>query len=147
MGGGYSLQTEVHILVWAFSENKTRKSSCVNTRGIPPAVWRVLILLSYLGWSPPSTGWTWPPPPPAGPDPPWLDQTPPRLDLTPDPPPPVGWTWPPPAAGPDPPPPRAARPGPPTLGWTWSPPLGQTDLWMDRHVSKHYLPSYYVRGR
>ena len=27
------------------------------------------------------------------------------------------------------------------------PPCGQTDWWMDRRVSKHYLPSYYVRGR
>ena len=38
----------------------------------------------------------------------------------------------------------------PPLSWTWPwypPPLsrcGQTDGWMDRHVSKHNLPSYYV---
>ena len=34
--------------------------------------------------------------------------------------------------------------------WTWPgypPRCGQTDWWMDRHVSKYNLPSYYVRGR
>ena len=31
--------------------------------------------------------------------------------------------------------------------WVPPPPCGQTDWWMDRRVSKHYLPSYYVRGR
>ena len=31
----------------------TRKSSCVNARGIPPAVYWVLFLLSYLGTPPP----------------------------------------------------------------------------------------------
>ena len=33
---------------------KTRKSSCVNARGIPPAVYWVLLLLSYLDTPPPS---------------------------------------------------------------------------------------------
>ena len=46
-------------------------------------------------------------------------------------PPPPGWTWPPPQLDLTPP------------GWTWPPPW--TDRLMDRHVSKHYLPSYYVR--
>ena len=31
--------------------------------------------------------------------------------------------------------------------WVPPPPCGQTDWWMDRRMSKHYLPSYYVRGR
>ena len=50
---------------------------------------------------------------------------------------PPSWTWlgyPPPLAGP-------GR-GIPLLGVD-----RQTDGWMDRHVSKHNLPSYYVRGR
>ena len=77
------------------------------------------------GWTCPP-GWTWPPH---------------QLDLTP--PSPPGWTWPPlpPLAGPDPP--QLDLP-PPQLDLS---PPGQTDLWMDRRVSKHYLPSYYVRGR
>ena len=37
---------------------KTRKSSCVNARGIPPAVYWVLLLLSYLG-TPPSWPGRW----------------------------------------------------------------------------------------
>ena len=36
---------------------KTRKSSCVNARGIPPAVYWVLLLLSYLGTPPPILTW------------------------------------------------------------------------------------------
>ena len=96
----------------------TRKSSCVNARGIPPARGRKMLT----------------PPPAAGPDPPHprqLDLTPPatepdpprQLDLTPPPaagpdPPPGSWTWPPPAAGPDPPP----------WSWTWPPPPRQLDL-------------------
>ena len=83
----------------------TRKSSCVNARGIPPARGRKMLTpprwltppIARLTWLPP-TGWTWPSPPsadwpdtpPAGPDPPhvsWLTW----------PPPPVSWlTWPPP---------------------------------------------------
>ena len=35
----------------------TRKSSCVNARGIPPAVYWVLLLLSYLGTPPSWPGW------------------------------------------------------------------------------------------
>ena len=37
--------------------------------------------------------------------------------------------------------------GVPPPGQVGYPPCGQTDGWMDRHVSKHNLPSYYVRGR
>ena len=50
--------------------------------------------------------------------------------------------------------PPSTRPGwgtpPPRPGPGRGSPLGvdrQTDGWMDRHVSKHNLPSYYVRGR
>ena len=45
---------------------ETRKSSCVNARGIPPAVYWVLLLLSYLGTPPSWPGWggTWPGYPP-----------------------------------------------------------------------------------
>ena len=35
----------------------------------------------------------------------------------------------------------------PSQGWMGVPPPQWTDRWMDRHVSKHNLPSYYVRGR
>ena len=95
-------------------------------------------LIPPAGPDPPS--WTWPPPswtwlPLAGPDPPC-------------------WTWPPPPAGPDPspgwtwPPPNWTWP---PRGWTedWPPPppRGQTDLWKDRHVSKHYLPPSFGCGR
>ena len=117
----------------------TRKSSCVNARGIPPARGRKMLTPPPAGpdpppphqldltppgwldltpppaswtWLPPPTSWTWPPPPPAGPDPP--------LPAGPDPPPP---------AGPDPPPhqldltppTRSAGPAPPP-SWTWPPP-------------------------
>ena len=47
----------------------TRKSSCVNARGILPAVYWVLLLLSYLGTPPPVLTWLGTPPtgyPPAG---------------------------------------------------------------------------------
>ena len=82
------------IEIWA-----TRKSSCVNARGIPPARGRKML-------TPPRQLDLTPPPPCQ------LDLTPPpKLDLTP--PPPVGWlTW----------------PSPPPAGWTWPPPpCGQTN--------------------
>ena len=122
--------------------NLTRKSSCVNARGIPPATGRKMLT------TPP--GWTWPPPPPPRLD--WpLTLTPPRLDLT---PPRLDWPltltppqldWPliltPPAGlifDPDPPPPPAGLtfdpdPPPPRLDLTPPPPQVWTD-W------KHYLP-------
>ena len=79
----------------------------------------------YLGWAPPWLGY----PPHLVGVPPW--------------PGPMGGTW-----GGVPPvrlPPAGVPPD-----WTWlgyPPRCGQTDGWMDRHVSKHNLPSYYVRGR
>ena len=76
----------------------------------------------------------------AVPPPPHLDLAgvPSRLDLAgvPPPPPGPGWGTPPPGPGWGNPPPS----------WTWPgypPRCGQTD----RRVSKHNLPSYYVRGR
>ena len=118
--------------------NTTRKSSCVNARGIPPARGRKM--LTPPGWTDPPPSWTWPPrldwpltwpthpplarltfdltpPHPAGPDTPRLDWPltwPPQLDLT---PPMAGLTFDlTPPAGPDPPP-------PPRLDWplTWPP--------------------------
>ena len=68
--------------------DKTRKSSCVNARGIPPAMYWVLLLLSYLGTplqGTPQAGY-----PPEGYPP---GRVPPRLDLAGYPPPPRGWTW------------------------------------------------------
>ena len=113
----------------------TRKSSCVNARGITAARGRQMLTPPLLaGPDPPlPAGWTWPPspagpdPPPAGPDPPprltdltspllagpdpphQLDLTPPprQLDLT---PPPTSWTW----------------PVPPPASWTWPPRLDLT---------------------
>ena len=118
------LMNKARIIGWAWivsgysvvifvNKDKTRKSSCVNARGIPPARGRKMLTPPWLDLTPP--GWTDPPPagpdpprldwpPLAGPDPPptwtwppWLDWPPPRLDLTPpagpDPP---GWTDPPP---------------------------------------------------
>ena len=92
--GCLHLSNSLHARPCVWCYKTTRKSSCVNARGIPPARGRKMLT---------------PLPPPAGPDPPPppLDLTPPvKLDLTP--PPPAGWTWhpPPPSAGPDPPPPR-----------------------------------------
>ena len=96
---------------------RTRKSSCMNARGIPPA-------------------WTWPTPPP-----PWLTHpsppgwpTPPPLLTHPSPlltPPPPGWPTPTPLA--DPPLPRLTHPSPvadPPLppGWTWPTPPPRLDL-------------------
>ena len=99
-------------------------------RGIPPAVYWVLLLLSYLGTPPPpglTWGGTWPGYPPAG-YPPRLDLAgyPPKLDLT-------GY----------PPFPGVC----PMAFWEMlqsimgygCPPLW-TDRLMDRRVSKHYLP-------
>ena len=145
--------------------NPTRKSSCVNARGILPArgarcwpPWLDLIPPPPAGPDPPQLDWpltwppwldwplTWPPcpgwtcPPLAGvtfdPDtpPPRLDLTPPLAALTFDPDPPGWidlWPWPPPCwidLWPWYPP-----------GWPGTPSLW-TDRWMDRHVSKHYLP-------
>ena len=72
----------------------TRKTSCVNARGIPPARGRKMLT------PPPPAGWTWPPPhrrldltpPPVSsltwPPPCWLDLTPPAGPV----PPPQVWT-------------------------------------------------------
>ena len=122
-------------IVRDWKQHKTRKSSCVNARGIPPARGRKILT-----------------PPPAGPDPPLAGPDPPgQLDLTPPPAgpdPPASWTWPPPAgpdppqpAGPDPPlagpdPPQPAGPDPP--GWTWSPPASWT--WPPRPAGPDPLP-------
>ena len=101
----------------------------MNARGIPPAMWQVLPMLSYLGWPPPPpAGLTyppadWPPLPPAGLTPLLAGLTPPPAGLT-----PPGWTD---------PPPRLDWPSPPP-SWTDLPLW--TDRWKDRHVSKHYLP-------
>ena len=63
---------------------KTRKSSCVNARGIPPATYQVHHLLSaVLSW----LGYASPPPPHLD-----LAGVPPRLDLARVPPPPPIWT-------------------------------------------------------
>ena len=112
------------------------------------------VVLSWLT-PPPPVGWTWPPlsagpdPPPllAGPEPPpcWLDLTPavsytwpPPLLAGPDPPP--SWTWPPPPLAGLTPPPRLDL-TPPRLDLTPPPPVDrQNHGWMDRRVSKHYLP-------
>ena len=113
-------------------------SFCCPTR-VPPRG-------GYLTWVPPPRGGTWPGHPPGGvPDP----GTPPGG--VPDPGTPRGGYL-----------TRVPPPGgsgfPPAASWhsgkcckaLWdmgTPPCGQTDWWMDRRVSKHYLPSYYVRGR
>ena len=97
-----------------------------------------------------TTRWVAPPPPGQGTPPParsdrgryprwgnppawtWLGY-PPCLDLAGVPPP--TWTW-------------LGNPPPPPPGPGWGTPLQVcTDRRMDRHVSKHNLPSYYVRGR
>ena len=92
--------------------NTTRKSSCVNTRGIPPARGRKMLTPPPTSWTdltPP--GWTDLTSPPAG----WTDLTPPGwTDLTPPPrwldlTPPAGWTW--------PPPPRLDLTPPPGVDW------------------------------
>ena len=110
---------EPSLLVWVlYSVNvplhwSTRKSSCVNTRGIPPAVYWVLLLLSYLGTPPlswPGQGegtWLGYPPPDLGGVPDQITPQagyPPQLDLAGYPPAgpgrvhppagyPPGWTW------------------------------------------------------
>ena len=92
----------------------TRKSSCVNARGIPPAVWWLPLLLSYLGTPPGRV------PPGREPPPPWLDLA--------GYPPPGVWAmafW------------EMLQS---IMGYGYPPPCGQTDWWKDRHVSKHYLP-------
>ena len=105
---------------------------------------------------PPPGGGTWPGYPPRGGT--WLGYPPGGV---PDPgTPPGGYlTWVPPRGGTWPGYPPGGGPGtPPAASWhsgkcckaLWdmgTPPCGQTDCWMDRRVSKHYLPSYYVRGR
>ena len=141
---------------------QTRKSSCVNARGIPPAVYWVLLLLSYLGTPPPQAGY--PPRPDLAeeggqiPDQgtPQQGNPPPHFDLA------WGGTWPGyplagyPPAGPGRVPPLPAGPArvpPPRclphgiLGnvakhygiWVPLPLCGQTDWWKDRCMSKHYL--------
>ena len=119
--------------------SKTRKSSYVNARGIPPAVYWVLLLLSYLAtpWAgyPPwqgtpqqGTPWQGTPQqgtPPAGYPPSWTWQgTPPWLDLAGYPPfcPMAFWEM----------LQSIMDMGTPSPLWT--------DRWKDRHLSKHYLP-------
>ena len=78
----------------------TRKSSCVNARGIPPAVYWVILLLSYLGTPPRpdlAGGGIWPGYPPwQGTPLSWpggyLDRVPPGR-VPPGRVPPPGWTW------------------------------------------------------
>ena len=133
----------------------TRNSSCVNARGIPTAAYEALHLLSCTGGVPPAGGypiWTW-----QGYSHPRLDGGTPLSGTGWGTPPPVvpgwgtptgqvgyplaghGWGTPTPqldpAAVPTPPP---LRPG--QVGY----PLPWTDRRMDRHVSKHNLPSYAV---
>ena len=104
-------------LMW--SSKATRKSSCVNARGIPPAMQQVLPMLFYLCCPPPAS-WTWPTPPG------WIWPTPPAAG--PDPP-PGSWTWPTPPAGPDPPlPPWLTHPSPRLTHP--SPPLTPPALWL-----------------
>ena len=104
---------------------KTRKSSCVNARGIPPARGRKMLTPPRLDLTPPlSAGPDSPLPPSAGPD------------------------HPPPSAGPDPPP--SVGPDPPLVSWTWPPPpAGSTppQVWTDKQSETITFPSYYVRGR
>ena len=112
---------------------QTRKSSCVNARGIPPAVYWVLLLLSYLGTPPPQgTPPSWPGREGGG----YLTRVPPHPDLaggggylTRVPPqqgtPPVSAPW---HSG------KCCK-----ALWDMGTPLW-TDRLMDRHVSKHYLP-------
>ena len=106
---------------FAFNEKciypQTRKSSCVNARGIPPARGRKMLIpphrldltppIGWLTWPPPSADWPDPPPPADWPDRPphWLTDLTPPLLAGPDPP--ISWlTWP-----------------PPSVGWlTWPPP-------------------------
>ena len=101
--GSYGL----YLLTWhwcwdfTFALSYTRKSSCVNARGIPPARGRKMLTppRHWLDLTPP--GWPWPPPP-AGPDPPgwidlWPDPPPSWIDLWPETPPNWIdlWPWPP----------------------------------------------------
>ena len=150
------------MLYTSMNTLRTRKSSCVNARGIPPARGRKMLTPPpcQLDLTPPPRwldltltplppGWTWPPR---------------RLDLTPPTswtwPPPTSWTWPPPSAGPDPPhrldltppppagpdpPPPPAGPDPPPQSAGPDPPPPQ--VWTDKQSETITFPSYYVRGR
>ena len=101
---------------------KTRKSSCVNARGIPTAAYQVLHLLTEVGYPPVQVWWRVPGVPGVPPI-----RVPPRQG-TPLPPGPGSGTPPLPAP---PPGPRSGMCGQ-TDGWM--------DGWIDRHVSKYYLP-------
>ena len=103
--GGLSCYLNVH---------ETRKSSCVNARGIPTSVYQVLHLFPEVGY-PPGPGLTW------GGYPRWdthlAGGTPP------------GWTW---------------LGYHPSWTWTWPgypPRCGQTDGWMDGQTRVKTLPS------
>ena len=125
--------------IFGWNLNTTRKTSCVNARGIPPERGRKMLTPPprLAGPDPPPQSAHWPDPPPG-----WLDLTPPPVgSLTWPPPigsltwPPPGWTWPPPVGSLTwPPPPGSAGPDPPP-GWTWPPPG------VDRQTKwNYYLP-------
>ena len=137
--------------------SNTRKSSCRKARGIPPAMYWVLLLLSYLD-TPPVLTWpggypTWTPQqgtPPAGYRPagyPPAGYPPAGYPPAGYPPagyPPAGyppsWTW------------QGTPPAPGVcpmefwvmlqsiMGYGYPPVDRQIDGWKDRRVSKHYLP-------
>ena len=121
---------------------KLTRKSCVNARGILTAAYQVLPKMGYS--PPPGRGIPEVEYPPAG-------VPPNRSD--------GGYLrWVPPGRGT----PSRGNPPLPWLDLAGDNPLshldlagvppsptrcGQTDWWMDRHVSKHNFPSYYVRGR
>ena len=159
-------------------QNKTRKSSCVNARGIPPAVSQVLAMLvgggtpsshggggtlgplhhpdlarvsPDLGWGTnpqtwlgyPSTIQTWP-------------GYPPTIQTWPGYPPPSRPGQGTPQSGMGHPPHHADLAGVPPPRPGWGTPSHHQDLTrvpphkcgqIHRLMSKHYLPSYFVRGR
>ena len=101
--------------MWTDKQSETRKSSCVNARGIPTAAYQVLHLLACMGGPPAGgvplvRGYPSPSGPGRGYPSVWIL---------------LGYL-PPPA-------------GPPCGQWT--------NRRMDRHVSKHNLPSYYLTTR
>ena len=107
----------------------TRKSSCVNARGIPPAMLTHPSPPQLTHPSPPAD----PPLPPSWPTPsplltPPCWPTPPPQLTHPSPP---GWPTPPPPCWPTPPPPPRQLDLTPPSGWTWRPPPLWTDRWMD----------------
>ena len=116
----------------------------MNARGIPTAAYQVLHLLPGVGYRPPPGRGT---PSQVGQGgymrwgTPWQGYPQPGL---------IGgyprWITPPPQQGYPLPGPGQSTPHLDLAGVPL-PRCGQTDGWMDRHVSKHNLPSYYVRGR